>query len=166
MPFWNWSKFGINPTQTHLILSTNLRNAGLPNFQGLESPRQSHEIKSVPQFVLIRNPSTFKFCVPTNEPATDFDGNGSWGHTDKRGYNRDQYPSEIPPAFDSEGRFVSAPDFTPRFRADAAGGIGRACIHLMHECTHVRHLGQSVWITDCPRARFWHAACACRASST
>ena len=34
LPFWNWSKFGINPTQTHLILSTNLRNARLPDFQG------------------------------------------------------------------------------------------------------------------------------------
>ena len=35
--FWNWSKFGINATQTHVILSTNLRKAVLPNFQGLES---------------------------------------------------------------------------------------------------------------------------------
>ena len=143
--------FGQNPSTSLVLQQNGLQISG----QKSADPNLMHRIGSNPLTKLGAQISVYGSWRV-----------GSWGHTDKRGYNRGQYPSEIPPAFDSEGRFVSAPDFTPRFRADAAGGIGRACIHLMHECTHVRHLGQSVWITDCPRARFWHAACACRASST
>ena len=78
--------------------------------------------------------SMFEFEVPF--PDLDLDANcercvvfrvcargrgGSWGHSDKRGSNRGQYPEEIPSAFDPEGRLLLPLDCTSRFPVGEGG---------------------------------------------
>ena len=56
---------------------------------------------------------------------------GSWGHSDKRGYNRGSFPKEIPSTFDHEGRFLLPLDCTSIFPVGEGGEWG-ACVRGTH----------------------------------
>ena len=63
---------------------------------------------------------------------------GSWGHTDKRGYNRGEYQKENPSPFIQARRFRRAVDYTSRAHGGVGGEGGTRVrgTHMACTCVH------------------------------